>query len=232
MGVVIDLSIGNSTTTIGFSFVEQNYNDLSAISGTAIGQLAYVVNSQGTAWLPGTIGGDYYPKGIYVWDGVNWVSDRNAIATQLQIDTDDINQLETDLSNEITNRINADINLQNQIDTKLDDVIAGTNITIDKTNPLEPIISSTGGGVSRNIKAGKVLKSAFSGNPKKTSAIMFTTPFPSADYSLVLTAHTQNNTTFSIDYESRTASSFVINTHANNVNNLIDVTWIATTFGE
>lgn len=32
------------------------------------------------------------------------------------------------------------------LDSKLDDVIAGTNITIDKTDPKNPIIASTGGG--------------------------------------------------------------------------------------
>lgn len=58
------------------------YNDL--VAGDNIGELAYVENSQGTAWLPYTLGGTYYPKGFYLWDGTNWVSDRNAIANQLE----------------------------------------------------------------------------------------------------------------------------------------------------
>lgn len=81
-------------------------------------------------------------------------------------------------------------------------------------------------------KSGIALASSFSGNTKKTAAILFSTPFPSANYSIVVTAHTQNNTTFSIDYEARTATGFVINAHVNNINNLIDVTWIASQIGE
>jgi len=81
-------------------------------------------------------------------------------------------------------------------------------------------------------KAGRVLNAGFSGNPKKSAAIVFATPYPNADYSVVVTANTQANTTFSVDIESKTATGFVINTHANNITNLIDVTWITSDFGE
>jgi hypothetical protein len=209
-GKVIDLSIGAVNLTIGFTRVEQNYTNLSAVGGTAIGELAYVVNSEGTAWLPGTLGGSYYPAGIYVWDGANWVSDRNSIAQQLQINIDDIDQLEADVA------------------TKIGDAPNDGQEYVRKNQTW--VVNS--GQPNRNIKAGKVLQVSFTGNPKKSSAITFTTPFPSADYSIALSAHTQNNTTFSIDYEDRTANGFVINTHANNVSNLIDVTWIATEIGE
>ncbi len=82
------------------------------------------------------------------------------------------------------------------------------------------------------LKSGIVLPVSFSGNPKKTAPIVFASPMPSSNYAITLSAHTQNNTTFSIDYESRTSTGFVINTHANNINNLIDVTWIASVIGE
>ena len=36
--------------------------------------------------------------------------------------------------------------LQNKINGKLDSIVAGTNITIDNTDPLNPIINATGGG--------------------------------------------------------------------------------------
>lgn len=53
------------------------------VPGTEVGELAYSKTSEGTRWLPGTIGGTYYPKGFYIWDGNDWVSDRNAIAEEL-----------------------------------------------------------------------------------------------------------------------------------------------------
>lgn len=32
----------------------------------------YCLNSQGTAWLPGSLGGTYYPNGLYYSDGIDW----------------------------------------------------------------------------------------------------------------------------------------------------------------
>ena len=87
---------------LGFSFLGQNFTNLNSVAPQPIaaGTIAYAFNSEGTAWLPGTLGGSYYPKGIYVSDGTNWVSDRNAIAQQLQINIDDIDQLQADLLQE------------------------------------------------------------------------------------------------------------------------------------
>jgi len=62
--------------------------------GTQIGQLAYTSNSEGTAWLPSTLGGSYYPKGWYVWDGTDWVSDRNTTAAQLESLKNDVSNLQ------------------------------------------------------------------------------------------------------------------------------------------
>jgi len=59
-----------------------NYSLLA--DGAADGELAYVQTSEGTAWLPSTLGGTYYPAGIYLWAGGEWTSDRNAIANQLE----------------------------------------------------------------------------------------------------------------------------------------------------
>lgn len=39
-----------------------------------LGGVTYaVVASQGTKWLPGSLGGTYYPKGLYYSDNTNWV---------------------------------------------------------------------------------------------------------------------------------------------------------------
>jgi hypothetical protein len=81
-------------------------------------------------------------------------------------------------------------------------------------------------------KAGIVLNAGFTGNPKKSATITFATPFPDTNYSITLNPHTQNNSTYMCDHESKTATGFVINSHANNINDLIDVSWFASELGE
>jgi len=67
----------------------ENYSSL--IDGDAPGNLIYVKNTEGTVWLPGGLGGDYYPSGWYVWNGLNWISDRNSIANQFKTNIDLLN---------------------------------------------------------------------------------------------------------------------------------------------
>jgi hypothetical protein len=65
--------------------IQQQAENFSAlVDGIEIGDIAYVESSQGTSWLPATMGGTYYPAGFYLWDGIVWTSDRNAIALQLE----------------------------------------------------------------------------------------------------------------------------------------------------
>jgi len=65
-------------------FIEQIALNYSALrDGSKEGALAFVENSQGTAWLPYTIGGTYYPKGWYIWDGAQWITSRSNVATAL-----------------------------------------------------------------------------------------------------------------------------------------------------
>lgn len=47
-----------------------------------------VSNSQGTKWLPGSLGGTYYARGFYVSDGTNWIytSEFPNQASQIQAD--------------------------------------------------------------------------------------------------------------------------------------------------
>lgn len=47
------------------------YADLPAASSYENG-LYWVNNSTGTKWLPGILGGTYYPKGLYYSDGYSW----------------------------------------------------------------------------------------------------------------------------------------------------------------
>lgn len=59
--------------------------------GKSVGNLAYANSSEGTYWLPGTVGGSYYPAGWYLWTGALWKSDRNSIANQLQTNINSLN---------------------------------------------------------------------------------------------------------------------------------------------
>ncbi len=52
-------------------FVADNYSSL-PLPNTVTGKVYWVKNSQGTWWLPGNLGGTYYPKGLYYSDGATW----------------------------------------------------------------------------------------------------------------------------------------------------------------
>jgi len=57
----------------GASFEQvTNYAALPA-AGAHTGEYFHVLNSQGTSWLPGSLGGTYYSKGFYYSTGTDWV---------------------------------------------------------------------------------------------------------------------------------------------------------------
>lgn len=65
-----------------------NYNDLISEYPAADynGDFAYVQNPQGTAWLPGSLGGNYYPNGLYWSNGTSWLYTASpAQATQVEV---------------------------------------------------------------------------------------------------------------------------------------------------
>ena len=80
-----------------FTFTAVNYTDLLTKTGMVSGDVAYVNDAQGTQWLPGTIGGNYYPNGIYLYTGGSWTSDRNAISYELHLDDVRLDALEARL---------------------------------------------------------------------------------------------------------------------------------------
>lgn len=59
-----------------FKYTATDYDELVLITGVKTGDFAYVFNSQGTAWLPGSLGGSYYPSGFYIYDGAVWKMDQ------------------------------------------------------------------------------------------------------------------------------------------------------------
>ena len=56
-----------------FRFRADDRTALLLETGMVTGDLAYIKNSLGSMWLPGTLGGTYYPKGIYIYDGASLI---------------------------------------------------------------------------------------------------------------------------------------------------------------
>ncbi len=81
-----------STSIVNYTVT--NFSGLSALS-PSIFEIAYVENSQGTQYLPGPLGGTYYPKGLYYWNGSAWVNDKNGIYQGLENITNSLAALST-----------------------------------------------------------------------------------------------------------------------------------------
>ena len=72
---------GGSTIT-----VVANYSALPA-ANTQTGKFYWCENSQGTWWLPGNMGGNYYPNGLYYSNGTTWEWMESPYqATQAEVD--------------------------------------------------------------------------------------------------------------------------------------------------
>ena len=100
LGKFRDKSVsGGGSGSQPFAFTADNYTALLAKTGMVSGDVAYVSNSQGTQWLPGTVGGNYYANGIYLYTSGSWTSDRNAISYELHLDDERLDALEASLSN-------------------------------------------------------------------------------------------------------------------------------------
>jgi len=78
---------GGGSGGTNITAVVANYSALPAVAD-ATGNFYWVSASQGTAWLPGSLGGTYYPKGLYYSNGVTWeYTETPAQATQLEVNT-------------------------------------------------------------------------------------------------------------------------------------------------
>ena len=71
---------GTSTNGINFAGEFTNYTDLSTNepAGEA-GRFAFVLNSQGTKWLPSSLGGTFYGSGWYYDTGSQWSNKNDEI---------------------------------------------------------------------------------------------------------------------------------------------------------
>jgi len=61
----------------GFNYNVNIYSELLLIATSPItGEVAQVSNSEGTWWLPWSVGGVHFPSGIYIYAGTNWILNR------------------------------------------------------------------------------------------------------------------------------------------------------------
>jgi hypothetical protein len=85
IGILYKYNYENQPIAIGgasSSFLKvSKFSDLPS-SGTE-GDVAYVLTKEGTAWLPGSMGGSYRPAGWYAVINGDWVSDSRFISDQL-----------------------------------------------------------------------------------------------------------------------------------------------------
>lgn len=66
--------------------VVDTYDDLPS-ADLVPNQFYWVSNSQGSQWLPGNLGGTYYPKGLYYSNGLTWEYIEKPIqASQTEVD--------------------------------------------------------------------------------------------------------------------------------------------------
>ena len=87
----------NGGSGSAYTYIVDTYNDLLLEPNPQINEFAYVKISQGTAWLPGGLGGTYYPSGTWFYTGTEWINDKSQIAAQLQININDIVDIENEL---------------------------------------------------------------------------------------------------------------------------------------
>lgn len=82
-------------------------------------------------------------------------------------------------------------------------------------------------GLNLFIKNGILLNTSFSGTPKKAT-VTFTIPFSTLNYSITISA----NTARTWSYENKTINGFTLNSNANSLTNLTEISWQAIETGE
>lgn len=186
----VDLSPLSMGETFKPDIVVNNYTDLQAVTGQELFEFAEVTNPQGTPYLPGSLGGNYYASGLYYWNGTVW-----------KHDNDEILKVLSDL-------ITADTNLQ----TEIDEVKLSTgwwNITDTTFIESSPQTISSGVRTKLQINSDSVIN-GFGANNQPSADIWDDvnnkiTPLINGDsyiFRLSLTANpTLNNRNFTVDLD-------------------------------
>lgn len=129
-----------------------NYAALPA-ANTVTGAFYWCEQSQGTSWLPGPLGGTYYPAGLYYSDGVTWTTAPIPYqATQLEVDAGTVTDkfvTPATLSNSSqwgTVKIDLSTNSVLNGNQNILNIIEGTNMNITDDGLGNITFDSTGGG--------------------------------------------------------------------------------------
>jgi hypothetical protein len=113
-----------------FKYSATNYNDLLTKTGMVANDIALVLNSQGVLWI------NYKGSGFYVYDGANWVSDKQAISDQFNTTLADILAIEGQITS-----------INSQLTTKLNKptitTVSGASYTVLSTDTIIYITSTT-----------------------------------------------------------------------------------------
>ena len=143
-GFFFEITNGGGTSGIipQNQFVD-NYSSLPNPT-TTLHQIWVCQNSEGIQWLPGSLGGTYYPEGVYISDGTKWIYHKdNYQATQSEVNSGIVS---TKWISPFT------FENANKWNTKQSTLVSGTNIKTINGNSLlgsgDLIIS---GGGSSNL---------------------------------------------------------------------------------
>lgn len=120
------------------------------------GETWIALSSQGTQWLPGSLGGTYYPKGQYYSDGTNWIYDSNSY----QASQSDVN------TGTITDQWVSPNTLKNssQWSTKENTANKQNSLTVDGTGVKYPTVDAVNTkGSIQNYYSGKRVTITFAG---------------------------------------------------------------------
>ena len=140
----ISVNLSSLVDTFKPKIVVSNYSALSSVTGQELYEFVEVINSQGTPYLPGSIGGTYRAAGLYYWNGTIWVHDNDKIYQALNTTLQSINTLSTNLTQEIVDRQVAITDLLTQIQTNDTDILALQNSKRDKTSIKNSIEDDSG----------------------------------------------------------------------------------------
>lgn len=84
-------------------------------TGSVEDSVAFVLNSQGAQWLPGNLGGTYYPEGWYILRSGIWVHSRYPVDNQIGLNTTLISSNKNSIDSHILQQNNPHLVTKTQV---------------------------------------------------------------------------------------------------------------------